>query len=90
MAGIRTTAYGADKHRSVKVASGNVDLVSAWVEKNGGSADHIFDHAKNKDGSMKFKDRVRVKVKGKGWRMAQINDLVVKREAGDFYVVKAD
>ena len=85
---IRTTAVGKD--RAVKVTKKNIFDVVDWITKFGGEATAILDTKINKDGVQNLNDRVKVKVKGKGLRVARIGDLVVKHvedKVASFYVV---
>lgn len=91
MASIKTVAYGKD--RAVKLTKNNGQGIADWVNKNKGTADYIADVKKSRDGSQTIKDRVRVKVRGKGWRVAHLGDTIVRvigAGESDFYVVKAE
>lgn len=74
--------------RGIKVTKNNVGNISFWIRTGNVDAEAVLNTTISSKGLAIVKDRVRLKTK-KGWRVAHINDVVVKDKSGNFYVIKA-
>jgi hypothetical protein len=58
-----------------------------WISGYGVDAEYI---PKLDPDNETVKDRIRIKVAGKGWRVANVGDFIVKRPDNTFYIVKEE
>lgn len=78
-----TVDHEGNPARGVKVSAKNMATIHKWLTID---SQFITDGAQ-KDIRRRLRLRLRTK---KGWRVARVGDIIVKKSKDDFFVIKAD